>query len=81
MVHLLPYERLDLYKEAVRRMTAMADCLGDHTHCKNFRAACSEIVCLPSEDQLHQSEENPEEFADLGHREDHKGAPTHSGLP
>ena len=74
MVHLLSYERLDLYKEVVRRMTAMADCLGDHTHCKNFRAACSEIVCLPSEDQLQQSE-GP------GPQEVHDRAPTHNVLP
>ena len=65
MVHLLPYERLDLYKEAVRRMTAMADCLGDHKQCKNFRNACGEIVCMPAEDQLQQMVESTEDGVEL----------------
>ena len=37
MVHLLPHERYDRYTEAVRRVTAMADCLKDHSLCKNFK--------------------------------------------
>jgi hypothetical protein len=71
MVHLLPYERLDLYKEAVRRMTAMADCLGDHKKCKNFKDACGDPVCMPAANQLQQTEEITEDSSELGPQEVH----------
>ena len=51
MVHLLPHQRYDLYQKAVKRLTAMADCLLDHDLCKNFQKVCQEN---PSPPQAHQ---------------------------
>ena len=56
MVHLLPYERLQLYKEAVRRLSLMADCLLDHNLCQNFRSACQQNPNLPAPDQPQAGE-------------------------
>ena len=54
MVHLLPHQRYDLYQEAVKRLTAMADCLLDHNFCKNFQKVCKENVFLTQEAQSEQ---------------------------
>ena len=57
MVHLLPYERYDLYKEAVRRMTGMLDCLLDHNNCRNFHNFCQESFNLPQQTEESQSQD------------------------
>ena len=44
MVHLLPHERFDLYKNTVSRLTSMEKCLSDLTTCKNNENTCQEIV-------------------------------------
>ena len=57
MVHLLPYERYDLYKEAVNRLTAMADCLLDHSLCKTF-LSCYQDCSDPAQGEVDQAEIN-----------------------
>ena len=52
MVHLLPYERFDLYKEAVKRLSAMADCLVDHNLCKHFENALQKTENQVQTDQV-----------------------------
>ena len=42
MVHLLPHERFDLYKEAVSMLVNMEDNLSDLTSCKNNGSSCQE---------------------------------------
>ena len=57
MVHLLPHERFDRYTEAVRRITAMADCLKDHSLCKTFKDACENLAvsgCQTQHNQVNQ---------------------------
>ena len=46
-------------------MTAMADCLGDHKQCKNFRNACGDNVCMPAVNQPQQSEQITEDSSEL----------------
>ena len=57
MVHLLPYERYYLYKEAVNRLTAMADCLLDHSLCKTF-LSCYQDCSDPVQEEVDQAEIN-----------------------
>ena len=57
MVHLLPHERFDLYKNAVSRLTSMEKCLSDLTTCKNNENTCQEIVKVSK--RVHQEIEVP----------------------
>lgn len=47
MVHLLPHQRYDLYQKAVNRLSAMADCLLNHSLCKDFVKVCQANVPRP----------------------------------
>ena len=47
MVHLLPHQRYDLYQKAVNRLSAMADCLLNHSLCKDFVKVCQANVPMP----------------------------------
>ena len=76
MVHLLPYERYDLYREAVRRITAMASCLKDHNLCNHFKNACHSNANLPvSEDTIHNEEVAVDDL--LGADDDSLRVPDH----
>ena len=48
-------------------MIAMADCLGDHKKCKNFKDACGDPVCMTAVNHLQQTED----ITELGPQEVH----------
>ena len=71
MVHLLPFERYDLYKAAVSRITAMSSCLSDHNLCQHFKAACLSNANLPVPgDEAEPEAANENDLIQLGAQEE-----------
>ena len=54
MVHLLPYERYDLYRKAVKKLTVMATSLHDHSLCKDLNCCDQDRSDAPEQEEEQQ---------------------------